>query len=83
MSFSPKSPPLHLDPELIEYLDDLEQRISEAFQTGEFEKINLQALAKAPDYPQEGDLIYADGTNYDPGEGTGFYRYDTDYTKLG
>ena len=28
-----------------------------------------------PDKPREGDLRYADGTNWDPGSGAGLYRY--------
>ena len=29
----------------------------------------------APDKPRDGMLVYADGTNWDPGSGEGFYAY--------
>lgn len=60
------------------------RKISEAFQTGEFETINLRKLNVALDKDRDGDVLYADGTNYDPGSGKGFYYFDgTIYTKLG
>jgi hypothetical protein len=35
--------------------------------------------AEPPDeYKRNGMLAYADGTNWNPGSGKGFYRYDTD-----
>ena len=29
-----------------------------------------------PDKPRDGDLVYADGTDWDPGAGEGFYGYE-------
>jgi len=59
-------------------------KISESFKVGEFETINLQLLSAALDKQRAGDLINADGTNYDPGSGAGIYWFDgTIYTKLG
>ena len=31
----------------------------------------------APDKPWDGMLIYADGSDWNPGSGRGFYRYDS------
>jgi hypothetical protein len=35
----------------------------------------LQELNAAPDKPREGMIVLADGTNWDPGDGSGFYGY--------
>lgn len=32
----------------------------------------------APAKPRDGDIRYADGTNWDPGKGKGYYHYDSD-----
>ena len=81
--FTPVTAPTSLPDELREYLNDLEYRISDAFRTGEFESINLSPLAAALEKPREGDQIYADGTNYDPGSGKGRYSFNgTTYEKL-
>lgn len=36
----------------------------------------LQPLAVAPAKPRQGFVVYADGTNWNPGSGEGVYRYD-------
>jgi len=59
-------------------------KISESFRVGEFESINLQELNVALDKNRNGDVIHADGTNYDPGSGKGIYYFNgTIFTKLG
>lgn len=80
--FTPKSPNIQSFDDLNEYLLDLERRIEEAFKVGEFQSINLDPLSVAPDKPRAGDLINADGTNYNPGSGAGIYLYTTTYTKV-
>lgn len=35
----------------------------------------LQNLNKAPDKPRDGMIVKADGTNWNPGSGEGFYGY--------
>ncbi len=52
----------------------------------EFEKIqaavnrladgHLDKIHAAPSKPRDGDFRYADGTNWNPGSGIGFYRYN-------
>jgi hypothetical protein len=59
-------------------------KISESFKVGAFETINLELLSAALDKQRAGDLINADGDNYDPGNGAGIYWFNgTIYTKLG
>lgn len=35
----------------------------------------LDVLHKAPDKPRDGMVAFADGTDWDPGSGAGFYGY--------
>lgn len=35
----------------------------------------FEPQAVAPERPQEGDLSFADGTNWNPGSGAGLYEY--------
>ncbi len=66
------------------YLTDLEKRIDEAFRVGEFGAFNLSEINVVPDKPRDGDIINADGTDYDPGSGKGIYYYNgSSYVKLG
>lgn len=37
--------------------------------------MQLQTLNAAPSKPQKGQLVIADGTNWNPGSGAGCYRY--------
>ena len=82
MSFVPKTPSVHSFEELNEYLLDLERRIENAFITGEFENMNISEVNVAPAKPRDGDLVNADGTNFNPGSGKGLYFYTTIYNKL-
>ena len=52
-------------------LEELEVRIFE------LEDGRIEPRAVAPVRPRNG-LYYADGTNWNPGSGKGFYRYDED-----
>lgn len=48
-----------------------------------WEFLYLQNLAKAPERPQEGMIVKADGVNWDPGAGAGVYVYQgTSWVKL-
>lgn len=38
--------------------------------------INLVAMGASPGTPQNGDVVYADGATWDPGNGSGAYLYD-------
>ena len=49
-------------------------RISQATR-GAAPYVQLQVLAVAPDRPRKGMMVYADGTNWNPGSGAGVYVY--------
>ena len=38
-------------------------------------EVRLVVLHAAPGRPREGQIVYADGTDWDPGSGAGFYGY--------
>ncbi len=43
---------------------------------------NFPPLNKEPLKPREGDLAFADGSAWDPGEGRGLYYFDSAWIKL-
>lgn len=46
--------------------------------------IHIEPLHVAPGKPRDGDIVLADGTDWDPGSGAGFYgRYGSAWVKLG
>lgn len=50
------------------------QSISEAFESPR-ESIALTPLSVAPKKPRDGVIAMADGTNWNPGSGAGYYGY--------
>ena len=45
--------------------------------------MRLEQTNVAPEKPRDGDIRYADGTNWNPGSGTGIYAYvGGSWTKL-
>lgn len=65
--------PLNLDSLmqfLLSELNALEQALSQVAD------IQLEELNEAPSKPRNGMIKYADGTNWDPGSGEGFYGYE-------
>ncbi len=45
--------------------------------------MRLEQTNIVPDKPRDGDIRYADGTNWDPGSGAGIYFFDgTSWTQL-
>lgn len=70
------------DPDLALFLQDELRRIAIEFLG--VENILLPELNIAPDKPRDGMVILADGTNFDPGSGAGFYgRSAGAWVKLG
>jgi hypothetical protein len=71
MKYTPTSPPR--DPEfLAEYLWEELLRVKKVLDhlvDGEFE-----VWYNAPIRPKEGQLVFADGTSWNPGSGRGFYE---------
>lgn len=68
--------------ELVKFLRDREIRIAAAIQA--LTAGHLDPLPAPPKKPRDGDFRYADGTNWNPGGGRGFYYYDgTGWNQLG
>jgi|TARA_R110002167_G_scaffold28386_4_gene95618 hypothetical protein len=44
--------------------------------------IEISVINAAPAKPQRGQVIFADGTNFNPGNGRGLYYYDTAWIKI-
>lgn len=40
------------------------------------DRLRLPVLTSAPSSPQNGDIVYADGTSWNPGSGAGIYAYE-------
>jgi len=51
-------------------------RVANAFTT-EAQTTTLPVLSAAPAKPQIGQVVFADGTNWNPNSGRGLYYYDT------
>ena len=72
MRYEPENPPpIKENPVLATYLIQELRRIAEAFLG--IEEILLVELNVEPDRPRDGMIILADGTNFNPGSGAGFY----------
>lgn len=80
--YVPETVPLDVcSPELSEYLFREFLRIGDAAEVAG--RITLPELNIAPERPQQGDIFYADGVNWNPGGGEGIYgRVGTSWIKL-
>jgi hypothetical protein len=72
--YSPKDPPT------LTTLEELRDFVTDelGFIAQELSKQNLlwlNPVARAPDKPRDGMLVFADGTNFNPGAGAGTYEY--------
>lgn len=45
--------------------------------SSEFYYMRIERVHAAPAKPQDGQLAYADGSDWNPGSGRGVYRYDS------
>jgi hypothetical protein len=72
MNYKPAQATPSDQPSLIRYLFRELTRIGQAFDTI---TPNAPTLNVAPVRPQEGDMVIADGTNWNPGSGNGLYIY--------
>lgn len=74
--YSPKPLPAGIDPSLQPLADwimeELQALAREATETQELE---LRPRSAAPEFPRNGMIVQADGTNWDPGDGEGTYVY--------
>ena len=77
--YTPQVAPANVD----SYVQRELQEISEA-STGFAEVLRLRQRHNAPSRPRIGMIVLADGTNWNPGDGEGFYGYyDGSWHKLG
>jgi len=72
MAYTPDSVP-HDPEQLSEFMRTELDRISN--ELAAISQIRLEVLHVAPSKPRDGDVILADGTDWDPGSGAGFYGY--------
>ena len=73
MPYQPENPPQEASPELAQYILDELRRVAAEFNLqseGEREVVNV-----VPPKPRTGQIVYADGTNWNPGGGAGTYEY--------
>lgn len=82
--YVPSSPPNTSDPELqrvIEWVRGELERITRYLNDLPLVKLNVQNVE--PTKPRQGMLVYADGTNWNPGSGAGVYvRNASSWAKL-
>lgn len=73
--YFPSHPPGNAD-DLASWLYDELQRIADNMRAKQYiEGANLQILHAAPSKATEGDIVYADGADWNPGDGKGAYIY--------
>jgi hypothetical protein len=81
MGYTPTTPPAD-----IQFLADYVQTelVKIAEELGAVKDIRLDERHAAPSKPRDGDIVLADGTDWNPGSGAGFYGYHNGtYTFLG
>jgi len=80
MSFSPSNPPSALPLIKVWIFDEFKRLASELQHPLNF---STQPIATEPAKPRNGMIVYADGVNFDPGGGEGFYgRVNDAWIKL-
>lgn len=73
-NFLPAPPPFTgVSPELWQYLDEEMARLALILNA---DTLQLQTLAQEPEKPENGMIAYADGSEWNPGSGEGFYGYE-------
>lgn len=85
MSYLPGTPPDVSDADLQRVIDYVRSEFSSIQESlGQTNTLELRQSSAAPDKPREGMIVAADGTNWDPGEGAGVYKYEgAAWVKLG
>ena len=75
MRYNPKQANPQDLPALKRYVEEELRQIALAFKHLDSETMTLVELHTAPTKPQEGICAYADGTDWNPGSGSGLYQY--------
>jgi hypothetical protein len=76
MSFLPSSTSATTVADLRNWISNELVRVSNAFTTSS-QTTTLLVLTAAPAKLQIGQVVFADGSNWNPGSGRGLYYYDT------
>jgi hypothetical protein len=80
MDFVPEPAPTELQA-LSEYVEREFRRLGGLLKA--FETIDMNELNAEPERPRDGQVVWADGTNWNPGSGAGIYaRISGSWTKL-
>ena len=74
MSFLPSSTSATTVADLRSWISNELVRVSNAFTTSS-QTTTLLVLTAAPAKPQIGQVVFADGSNWNPGSGRGLYYY--------
>ena len=69
LRYSPGPIPNDCPPELKSYLANELRRVSGALNA----TVHVDVIGAEPSRAQDGDIVYADGTAWNPGSGEGFY----------
>ena len=81
MSYVPTTSSAQSLPDFKNWISGELVRISNTFTTSR-QSLNIPVINAEPAKPQVGDVVFADGTNWNPGGGRGLYYYDTSWTKI-
>lgn len=76
--YRPESTPIFQNQEVVDLSRFIEQeltKISQTLSNLEVESLRFTILNTAIGKPRNGDVAYADGTNWNPGTGAGLYQY--------
>lgn len=73
MGYTPTAIPDSAPPALKTWLRQQLSRIASNLQNPQPITLTLDSLASEPGRPANGMIVYADGSNWNPGSGAGFY----------
>lgn len=83
MPYQPTAVPHRTPPGLKEWLARQFRLIANELSAPRAQLLTLDQLSESPARPVDGMLVYADGSNWDPGSGEGFYgRENGSWVKL-
>jgi hypothetical protein len=83
LSYKPTAIPSDAPAGLRAWLADQLRRIADELSAPSVTRLNLAQMNAAPTKYRDGDIVYADGTNWNPGSGQGIYaRYGGAWVKL-
>ncbi len=66
--------------ELVQYLQTELLAVYQAL--AEAEALDLRVTHQEPERPRDGMIVFADGTDWDPGSGRGLYVFDSTWKKI-